>query len=113
MCVCLCLLAGSTAFDVAAYEVGETRPPEFSSDQLASFQEARMSGGGMIMVVGDNGLMKVKIIRDINLALKCEDSSVILPVQEVGMEGWGNLSGHGLEGSEDDGIRDRGSRQLG
>ena len=38
------LLAKGTAFDISADKGGEAGPPEFSGDQLASFQEARMTG---------------------------------------------------------------------
>ena len=37
MSVCLVLLAGSTSFDVFADVGGQTRPPEFSSNELAGF----------------------------------------------------------------------------
>ena len=38
------LLAFSTAFDVLVNKGSEAWPPEFCSDQLAGFQEARVAG---------------------------------------------------------------------
>ena len=38
------LLAFSTAFDILVNKGSEARPPEFCSDQLAGFQEARVAG---------------------------------------------------------------------
>ena len=49
MCVNLVLLAKGTAFDIAADEGGESGPPEFSGDQLSSFQETGVSGGFVIV----------------------------------------------------------------
>ena len=78
-----------------------------------SLQEARMSGSRMIVVAGDNRMAKVKIIWDIDPSLEGEDTSIVLPVREVGAEGWGNFTGHGLEGSENDEVRGGGGCQLG
>ena len=66
MHVCLGLLAGSTAFHIVTDEVGETRPPKFHSDQLAGLQETRVPSSGVIVVVGNNGLAEVEVIRDIH-----------------------------------------------
>ena len=111
MSVSLGLLAGSTSFDVAADKIGETRPPKLCHNQLVGFQEAGMSSGGVIMVAGNDGVA-VEVIGNIDSTLEGEDASVILPVGEAGLEGWGDLSRHRLEGSEDNGIGDRGSCQL-
>ena len=92
--------------------MGETWPLELCSNQLAGFQEARMSSSRLIMVVGNDGVAEVEIIGSIDLSLEGEGAGVILPVKEAGMEGWGNFSRHGLEGGEDKGIRGRGSCQL-
>ena len=51
----LVLLAKGTALDVAADEGSESGPPEFSGDQLSSFQEAGVSGGFMIMASCKDG----------------------------------------------------------
>lgn len=82
MCVHLGLLAGTTTFDIPADKVGKAWLPKFHGDQLVSFQETRMSGGGMIMVLGDNRAVEIKIFRDIDVSLEGEDAGIILLVGE-------------------------------
>ena len=55
MRVSLVLLAESAAFNIAADIGSEARPPKLSGDQLASFQEARMTGGFVIMAACEDG----------------------------------------------------------
>ena len=80
MRVNLVLLAEGTALDIAADEGGETRPPEFSGDQLASFQEAGMTSGFMIMAALEDGMAEGIVGRDIYAALVSEDAGFDLPV---------------------------------
>ena len=101
MCVHFVLLAKSTAFNIAADVGGKAGPPEFSCDQLASFQEAGMTGRFMIMASFQNGAMKGVVRRDIDTAFIGEDAGFNLPVNQPGTEGEGNILVHGLEGLED------------
>ena len=66
----------ATAFNILADVVGKTRPPKLYNNQLVSFQETRMTSSGMIMVVGNNGVMEFKVMRDIDITTVGEDTSV-------------------------------------
>ena len=101
------LLAKGTALDIAAYKGGEAGPPEFSGDQLASFQEAGVPGGFMVMAPFKDGASEGIICRDVDTALVREDAGLNLPVGELGAEGEWNVFMHGLEGLEDEGITHR------
>ena len=100
----LVLLAEGTAFDIAADEGGESGPPELGGDQLASFQEAGMSGRLVIMASFKNGTAKGVICGDVDTAFIGEDASFNLPVSQPGTEGEGNVFVHGLEGLEDERV---------
>ena len=76
----LVLLAKGTALDIAADKGSEARPPEFSGDQLASFQEAGMTGGFMIMAAFEDGAVEGVICRDVDAAPVSEDAGFDLPV---------------------------------
>ena len=54
MGVDLVLLARCTPPDIAANVRSEARPPKLRGNQLASFENARMASGGMIVVPGDD-----------------------------------------------------------
>ena len=68
-----------------------------------------MSSSGVIIVVGNNGVAEVEIIRDIDLSLDSEDAGIILPIREAGSEGRENFPRDRLESCEDNGVRGRGS----
>ena len=108
VCVSLVLLAESTALNIAADIGSEARPPEFGGDQLASFQEAGMTGGLVIMAALEDGTAEGIVRRDIDAAFVCEDTGVDLPVSEAGAEGERNILMHGLECLEDEGVAGRG-----
>ena len=80
MRVNLVLLAKGTAFDIAADKGGEAWPPEFSGDQLASLQEARMTGGFMIMAALEDGAAEGVVSGDVDMAFIGEDAGFDLPV---------------------------------
>ena len=98
------LLAQGTAFNIAADKRGESRPPEFSGDQLASFQEAGMAGGLMIMAAFEDGTAEGVVCRDVDTSLVSKDAGFDLPVSEPRVERKRNVLMHGLEGLEDKGI---------
>ena len=74
------LLAEGTALDIAADIGGEARPPEFSGDKLASFQEARVTGGFMIMAAVENGASEGIIRRDVDAAFVRKNTGLDLPI---------------------------------
>ena len=97
MHVNLVLLACSTAFDIAADKGGKTGPPEFGSNELAGFEEARMTGSFMIVAMPKDGKAKGVIIGDINMALVGQNAGFHLPVGKAGAEREWNVLMHGLK----------------
>ena len=108
MRVSLILLAKSTAFNIAADKGSEARPPEFSGDQLASFQEAGMTGGFVIMATLEDGTAEGIVCGDVDTAFIREDARFDLPVSESGSKGERDILVHRLESLEDEGITCRG-----
>ena len=104
MRVSLVLLAEGTAFDIAAYIGSEARPPEFSGDQLASFQEAGVAGGFVIVTALEDGAAEGVVCGDIDTTFISEDTSFNLPVSEARTEGERDVLVHGLESLEDEGV---------
>ena len=104
MRVSLVLLAEGTAFDIAAYIGSEARPPEFSGDQLASFQEAGVAGGFVIVTTLEDGAAEGVVCGDIDTTFISEDTSFDLPVGEARTEGERDVLVHGLESVEDEGV---------
>ena len=92
------LLAQGTALNIAADERSESRPPELSGNQLASFQEAGMAGRLMIMAMFEDGVAEGIVCRYVDMALVSKDAGFDLPVSEPGTEGKRNILMHGLEG---------------
>ena len=108
MSVNFILLAKGTALHVAADEGGEPRPPEFSGDKLASFQEAGVAGRLVVVAAGENGTAEGIISGDVDMAFVGEDARFDLPVGEAGTEGERDILVHGLESLEDEGVACRG-----
>ena len=54
----LVLLAGGISFNILSDKLGETRPPEFSCDELASFKVTWVASSFMVMAVVDYGSLK-------------------------------------------------------
>ena len=98
------LLAKGAALDISADVGGQARPPEFSRDQLASLQEARMTGGFVIMAALEDGAAEGIIHGDIDTAFVREDAGLNLPVSEPRAEWERNVLVHGLEGLENKGV---------
>ena len=100
----LVLLAKGTAFDIATDKGGKAGPPKFSGDQLASLQEAGVTGRFMIMAAVEDGAAEGIICRNIYATFISEDARFDLPVGEPGMEGERDVLVHRLESLEDEGV---------
>ena len=98
------LLAKGTALNIAADKGGESGPPEFSGDQLACFQEARVAGRFVIMAAFEDGVAKGVVGGDIDAALVSEDARLDLPISESRAKGKRDVLVHRLEGLENEGI---------
>ena len=96
MRVNLVLLAKGTALDIAADKGGEAWPPEVSGDQLASLQEAGMTGGFMIMAALEDGAVEGIVCRDVDVTLVRKDAGFDLPVSEPGTKGKRDVFVHRL-----------------
>ena len=97
MHVNLVLLAKGTALDIVVDKGGEAGPPEFSGDQLASLQEAGMTGGFMIMAAFEDGAAEGIVCRDVDTTLVSKDTGFDLPVSEPGTKGERDVFVHRLE----------------
>ena len=104
MCVHLVLLAKGTAFDIASDEGSESGPPELGGDQLASFQEAGMSGRFVIMAACEDGVAKGVVHGDVDTSFVREDFCFNLPVSESGLKGERDIFVHRLKSLEDEGV---------
>ena len=104
MRVDLVLLARGTALDISADVGGEAGPPEFGRDQLASFQEAGVTSGVMIMAALENGAAKGIIRGDVDAAFVRKNAGFDLPVSQARTEGKRNVLVHGLESLENEGV---------
>ena len=93
------LLAKGTALDVSADKGSQAGPPEFSGDQLSSFQEAGVSGGFMIMASRKDGAAQGVVGGDIDAAFISKDAGFDLPVSEPGTKGKRDVLVHRLESS--------------
>ena len=98
------MLAKGTAFHISVDEGGEPRPPKFSGNQLAHFQETRVAGRFMIMAAFEDGAAKGVICGDVDTAFVGKDARFDLPVSELRTEGERNVLMHGLESLEDEGV---------
>ena len=97
MSVGLVLLAFRTAFNVAADKESEAGPPEFGSNKLMGFEEARMSSKLVIMTAFKDGTVEGVISRDVDTAFVSEDSSFNLPISKAREEREGNILMHRLK----------------
>ena len=107
MSVNLVLLEKSTALNVSADKGGEAGPPELSGDQLASFQEAGMTGRFVIVAAFEDGTAKRVVRGDVDTAFVRKDAGVNLPVSQPGTEGEQDVFVHGLKSLEDKGVARR------
>ena len=91
------LLAGGTALNISANEGSESRPPELSGDQLMGFKETGMAGGLMVVASFEDGAAEGIVSGDVDTALIGEDTSLGLPVSEVGAKGERDVRVHRLK----------------
>jgi len=71
-----------------------------------------VSGCFVIVASCKDGMVDGVIIRDIDSAFVGEDSRFVLPVREVGVEGEGDGTVHGLEGLEYKRVISRGRLNM-
>lgn len=69
MCVDLMLLTCGTPIDILADKRHEAQLPELRGNELASFENTRMSSRGVVMVVGDDRVAEIGISEDIDAIL--------------------------------------------
>ena len=81
-----CLLACAAALDIFAYKLCKTRPPIVGSHELAGFQESRVSRGGVIVVLCNNGASEIIGGGNIHATLVGEEIVAHLKVGEAGLE---------------------------
>ena len=86
------------------HKVREARPPEFSSDKLASLEVTGMAGGFMIVAAGKDGTMEGVLRGDIDVTFVGQDVVIKLPIREVGAEGGGEVLQGRLQVLEDEGV---------
>ena len=91
-----CLLARATTLDVFAYKLYKTWPPIVGGHELAGVQESRMSCGGVIMVLCDNGASEIVGGGNIHATLIGEEIVAHLKVGEAGSEMGGDIVMKGL-----------------
>ena len=82
----------------------EAGPPKFSGDQLASFQEAGVSGRFVIVAASEDGAAQGIVRGDVDAAFIREDARFDLPVSKLGSKGERDILVHRLESLEDEGI---------
>ena len=83
MCIRLVLLARGTAFNIFAYKLRETRPPEFRGDELASLQIAGVTSGLVVVAAGEDGTTEGILRGNIYATFVGQNVVVELPVGEA------------------------------
>ena len=112
MCINLVLLTSDTTSDILADEGCESWPPEFRGNKLASFEDTRVTGRRMIMVMGDNFTMKVSVSRNIDMTLICQNTCIVMLIREVGAKFGGEFTRKSMKGIQDKWVRGRGGTKL-
>ena len=92
---------------------GEIWPPKVRGNKLASFQEAGVSGGGMVMAATKDVATEVSSGGNVNATFIGEYSIGMLPIREAGAECWGNRTIHGLKSLKDERVGGRGGGNTG
>ena len=62
------------------HKLRETRPPKLRSDELASFEVARVTGGLMVVATGEDEAMKGILQENINATFVSQDVVIERPV---------------------------------
>ena len=97
VCVCFVLLASRTARNILVDEGGKTWPPKLGCNELAGLENSRVSCDGVVMVMGDNRAVEVRVGGNIGAILKGQDTSVVFPVRGPGMEFGREFTGECVE----------------
>ena len=94
VCVGFILLACSTALDVLAHKLCETRPPELRGDELAGLEVTRVTGGFMVVAAAEDGATEGVLRGDVDTTFVGQDMVIELPVGETRLEScWDILQG--------------------
>ena len=101
------LLTSGTTRNIDVGKQGKTWSPKVGSNKLASFQEAGVSGCGMVMAVTKDVTTEVSSRGNVNATFIGEYSIGMLPIEETGAEGGGNRTIHGLKSLNDEGVGGR------
>ena len=80
------LLARAATLNVFAYKLRKTWPPIVGGHELVGFQESRVSRGGVIVVLCDNGASEIVGGGNIHATLVSEEIVAHLKVGEAGLE---------------------------
>ena len=91
------LLAHAATLNVFAYKLHKAWPPIVGSHKLAGFQESRVSCGGVIVVLCDNGVSEIVGGGNIHATLVSEEIVTHLKVGEAGSEMGGDIVMKGLQ----------------
>ena len=91
------LLARATTLNVFVYKLCKIQPPIVGGHELAGFQESRMSRGGVIVVLCDNGASEIVGGGNIHATLVSEEIVAHLKVGEAGLEMGGDIVMKGLQ----------------
>ena len=108
VCIGFVLLANCTSLDIFPHKGCKTRPLEFRGNQLAGFQVAWVTCCFMVVATSENGLSEIGVEGDIDMTFVYEDPFSIMPVRQMGVEGWGNGSLHRLQCLEDERVEGQG-----
>ena len=83
VCVGFVLLARGTALNVLSHKLCETWPPEFGSHKLTCFEITGVSGGLVIMAVGEDGVAEGVLWGNVDMPFVGQDVVIELPVGEA------------------------------
>ena len=90
----------------------EAQPPKLQGNKLVSFENTWVAGRGMMMVMGDNLMMKASVSRNINMILIIQNTHIITPIREVEAKLGREFSRESMKGIQDKWIHGRGRAEL-
>ena len=104
VCIHRVLLAHGAAFNILAYEMCETRPPELRGNELVGLEVTWVTSSLMVMATGEDGTTERALWGDINTTFVGQDMIIKLPVGETRAEGCGDVLQGRLQVLEDEEI---------
>ena len=112
MGVNLILLAHGTSADITPDIGGKARPPKLRGNKLASFEDARVAGSGVVMVAGYDSVAQAGVGGDVDTVLVSQDACIVTPIGKAGAESGRGSSRESMEGIENEWVRSRGGAKL-